>query len=193
MKEINIYDFDGTIYGGDSSIDFWKFCIKKKPIILKWIPIQVTALILNKFNILNTTKFKSIFFTFLKDFNELEIENNIDLFWQSKKNKFEKWFVNREKHCYEIVISASPYFLLNKICRFYQIDKIIATEMDYNGQIHGENCKGEQKVVRLNQNIDDYIINEFYSDCISDLPLAKLSKTAFIIKNGKKEKWEIQS
>lgn len=24
------YDFDGTIYDGDSSIDFYKFCIKKK-------------------------------------------------------------------------------------------------------------------------------------------------------------------
>ncbi|MFR1904953.1 MAG: hypothetical protein ACLS28_03835 [Clostridium neonatale] len=68
MKEINIYDFDGTIYRGDSSIDFWKFCIKKKPIILKRIPIQVTALILNKFSILNTTKFKSIFFYFPKGF-----------------------------------------------------------------------------------------------------------------------------
>ena len=31
---MNVYDFDGTIYDGDSSIDFYLFCIKRKPSIL---------------------------------------------------------------------------------------------------------------------------------------------------------------
>lgn len=26
---VNVYDFDGTIYDGDSTIDFYKFCLKK--------------------------------------------------------------------------------------------------------------------------------------------------------------------
>ena len=43
---MNIYDFDKTIYDGDSSIDFYKFCVKK-----------------NKLMIL--TSFKELFYYFL--------------------------------------------------------------------------------------------------------------------------------
>ena len=30
MYKIDVYDFDGTIYDGDSSIDFFLYAIKKK-------------------------------------------------------------------------------------------------------------------------------------------------------------------
>ena len=35
---MNVYDFDGTIYKGDSSLDFFKFFIKKDPKILAFTP-----------------------------------------------------------------------------------------------------------------------------------------------------------
>ena len=33
-----LYDFDGTIYDGDSSVDFFKFCLKKDKSIYKMLP-----------------------------------------------------------------------------------------------------------------------------------------------------------
>ena len=30
---MNVYDFDGTIYDGDSSVDFFRFCLKKYKIL----------------------------------------------------------------------------------------------------------------------------------------------------------------
>ena len=36
---MNVYDFDGTIYDGDSSVDFWLYSIRKKPsVFLKCLP-----------------------------------------------------------------------------------------------------------------------------------------------------------
>ena len=35
---MNVYDFDGTIYDGDSTLDFWYFCLKKHPQILLYLP-----------------------------------------------------------------------------------------------------------------------------------------------------------
>ena len=32
---MNVYDFDKTIYKGDSTLDFYFFCLRKKPIIIK--------------------------------------------------------------------------------------------------------------------------------------------------------------
>lgn len=189
MRKINIYDFDYTIYRGDSSLDFWIFCIAKKPTILKRLPVQVIALILKKIKVINTTKFKSIFFSFLKDFDSQNLERNINLFWHKKKVNFEDWFLNRDKQHYEVVISASPEFLLKDICRFHKVDTVIGTDMDYSGKIYGLNCKGEEKLNRLNKIVDNYIIDEFYSDCISDLPLAKLANKPFLVKKDNLKEW----
>ena len=35
---MNVYDFDDTIYDGDSSIDFFKFFIKKDPSVITYAP-----------------------------------------------------------------------------------------------------------------------------------------------------------
>lgn len=31
---MNDYDFDNTVYEGNSSVDFWLFCMRKNPIIV---------------------------------------------------------------------------------------------------------------------------------------------------------------
>ena len=34
---MNVYDFDKTIYAGDSTIDFWKFCMIRYPRCRRYI------------------------------------------------------------------------------------------------------------------------------------------------------------
>lgn len=34
---MNVYDFDNTIYDGESSVDFFMFCLKKRPKLIKYI------------------------------------------------------------------------------------------------------------------------------------------------------------
>ena len=41
---MNIYDFDGTIYNGDSTIDFWLFTLKRHPSALLMIPYQLSCI-----------------------------------------------------------------------------------------------------------------------------------------------------
>ena len=43
---MNVYDFDNTLYKGESSYDFFFFCLKRKPKMIKYIPV-VLKLILN--------------------------------------------------------------------------------------------------------------------------------------------------
>lgn len=189
MKNIYVYDFDKTIYKRDSSLDFWLFCLKKRPSIYKYLPIQIVMFILNKMNLVKTKKFKEIFFRFLEVFTSDEIEKNVYEFWEENKKYFCEWFLNRNKKGIEIVISASPEFLLYDICRENNIEIIIATDMNYKGIIKGENCKGNEKVMKLNQNFKEYVIEEFYSDSDTDFPLVKLAKKAYKVKNGHIEDW----
>ena len=57
MRNINVYDFDGTIYDGDSSIDFFIFCLSKNLKCLKYIPMIIFNTILYIFKFLSTKEY----------------------------------------------------------------------------------------------------------------------------------------
>ena len=40
---MNIYDFDKTLYGSDSTMDFILFSIRKHPGLIRYLPIQARA------------------------------------------------------------------------------------------------------------------------------------------------------
>ncbi|MGN0993694.1 MAG: hypothetical protein ACI4PD_01130, partial [Butyricicoccus sp.] len=35
---MNVYDFDNTIYRGESTVDFFRFCLRKKPSMVRYLP-----------------------------------------------------------------------------------------------------------------------------------------------------------
>ena len=49
----------------------------------------------------------------------------------------------------------------------------------------GLNCKGEEKVKRFKKIYKDVKINNAYSDSLSDIPMFKLAKKAYIVKDEK--------
>lgn len=53
---MNAYDFDNTIYNGESLYDFFIFCIGKKKMLLLYLPVVIYILILYKLTLLNDNK-----------------------------------------------------------------------------------------------------------------------------------------
>lgn len=62
---MNVYDFDGTVYRGDSTVDFWLFCLRKKPGLVKYIGKQFAAIVLHLTGKIGTAELKSRFLCFL--------------------------------------------------------------------------------------------------------------------------------
>ena len=181
---MNIYDFDNTIYDGDSSKDFFMYCLKrKKSIIFDIFPIFF-MLILYLIKIIEKEKFKSTFFRFLK---RIDGEEYVKEFWAQNNYKIKDFYVKGQKNT-DIIISASPSFLLEPIAKLYNF-KLIATDMDIkSGLISGHNCYGEEKVKKLKE-IGINECNEFYSDSLSDSPCSKIAKKAYIVKKNKIIPW----
>ena len=42
---MNVYDFDGTIYRGDSTLHFFWYCLKCQPALARFLPVQVLGLL----------------------------------------------------------------------------------------------------------------------------------------------------
>ena len=190
MNKIDVYDFDGTIYNGDSSIDFLFYSIKNNKIIIKYIPKIFVFMVLKFLKIVSTKKFKEVYFSFIKEIGNLN--EFVKEFWETKKEKINNFFlenISENKKIY--VISASPEFLLEPYISKFKNIKLIATKVNKNGKIEGENCKGKEKVKLLNKAEKDYIIENFYTDSLVDMPLIEISKNAYLVNKGKVKKFSL--
>lgn len=191
---MNVYDFDKTIYANDSTRDFYFFLISKNLKVLKCLPPFFIDFIKYKKGYINKTKMKETFYKFLLSFNSDEIDKLVEKFWTKNKYKIYKWYL-MQKNDDDIIISASPRFLLTYICNQLGIKNLICSEVDkLSGKYLGLNCYGDEKVKRFYEKYPNEIIDNFYSDSYSDEPLAKCAKKAYMIKRrGKITPWKFKN
>ena len=187
---MNVFDFDKTIFHGDSTAKFYKYCLVKYPKTLKHLPSMVYAFA--RYYIFRKgtkTQCKEIFYRFLREIPDVDAA--VEDFWCKNFCGIFDWY-NKIHDSSDIVISASPEFLLRGVCQKLGVAKMMASPVDSKtGKYYGENCHGEEKVRRFYEYLPDGKIDEFYSDSISDLPLAKIADKAFVITpKGEIKDWE---
>ena len=181
---MNIYDFDNTILKGDSSIKFIKYSLFKYPFnVSKSILKAFKEYIKSLFHQSNLTNIKSELFSFVKYINNFDDYINEFII---KNQKYVKKFYLEQKKDNDVIISASPEFLIKPFGKSLGIKNVIATQYDIkNGKIIGKNCKGEEKIKRFKEiyNIDK-VLNA-YSDSLSDKPMFNIAKQAYLVKGNK--------
>ena len=135
---IDVYDFDKTIYNGDSTIDFYLYCIKKNLLLLRYFPIQLLYYIKYKLKLVNKEKFKEKFFIFLNGINN--IDDYIIEFWKKNKNKV-RYEIIKQNENKKYIISASPEFLLQSMVIQMNNFELIATKVNKkSGRFESKNC-----------------------------------------------------
>ena len=186
----NVYDFDKTIYNGDSSIDLFLFTLKRYPIVISTIPRFLCHLVKYRLRRYSKEDMKESFFSFLKFIPN--INALVEEFWDANEKRVFSWYKEQLKST-DVIVSASPEFLIKPLADRLGIKTVIATQVEPStGRFLGPNCRGLEKVRRLKNQLPDIKINGFYSDSNSDLPLAKLACQAYRIKNGRVVKWIAQ-
>lgn len=179
---INGYDFDKTIYEGDSSVDFYKFCLKKNKKVLLMLPIQIYGLILYILGIIEKTKFKEYVFSFLKKIDD--VDSYVKEFWKANDKKIKDWYLSQKEKT-DIIISASPEFLLKPLERKYKF-KVIASKVNKKtGKFEGKNCYGYEKVNRIKKEEKNIKFKSFYSDSMSDKPMMDIADNAYLVNKDK--------
>lgn len=185
---MNVYDFDGTIYNGDSSLDFYLFCLYNRPLIIRFLPKQIIGILAYKLRIITKKKGKETFFSFLKGIDN--ISTLVNDFWASHASRIQCWYIIQQAED-DIIISASPEFLLAPICQRLNVRLIASVVLPENGRFESENCYGIEKLRRFMSVYPHESIDTFYSDSSSDIPLASRAKQSFLVKKGKLHEWII--
>ena len=179
---MNVYDFDGTIYRDDSTEDFYFYLLKNRPKVLKYLPNFLIDVLKYKIKAIDKTKMKETFYRYLNCLKSGEVDALVADFWDKNKSKLYSWYLE-QKRSDDVIISASPRYLLEPICKELGIGTLLCSEVDKtNGDYHGLNCYGVEKVSRFYKEFPNGVIDKFYSDSKSDLPLAKHAKEAYLVK-----------
>ncbi len=184
---MNVYDFDKTIYDGDSTADFYIFSLKRhKGIILLSPSLFGAFLRFYVFKRGTKTEFKEKMYRFL---TKCELETDLADFWETHKKNIKRFYISQRRDD-DLIISASPEFLLEPICRELGV-ALLASRVDgKSGKYDGINCHGKEKVRRFCEAYPDGVIDDFYSDSHSDDPLAEISKRAFLVKGERLTAWK---
>lgn len=184
---MNTYDFDQTIFYPDSSYCFVKYCLRHYPrAVLKALPAVALKGLEYLQHQADTKAFKEKTFSFLPYLDD--VDRIVEEFWREHRKNLQNWYLE-QKRPDDLILSASPEFLLRPICDELGVS-LIATPMDrYTGRICGENCHDVEKVRRFYQEYPGGKTETFYSDSLSDTPMAEIADRAYLVKKGVLYPW----
>ncbi|BCZ49172.1 hydrolase [Clostridium gelidum] len=187
-----IFDVDYTIINGDSMFLMLFFAISKKPVLIFYTPIILVKIVLYFLKIIDVKNAKEAIYLPLKYLTQKELEEFYETIVLRKINPevMKRLIFHKEQGCCILLVSASPEVYLQYFKNNSSIDVIIGTKLKivdgkYINKIHGENCKGIEKVNRIKHylnenNLEIDFDNSFgYSDSLSDKPMLSLVKNRY--------------
>ena len=184
---MNVYDFDKTIFYPDSSACFFRFCLRHYPAaVLASLPRSAVLALGYAAGQIPTKTLKQQLFSFLSEIRD--IDEAVAAFWHKNEKRIGAWYL-AQKRSDDLILSASPRFLLQPICDKLGV-RLIATEMDSrSGRITGENCHDHEKVRRFYSLHPHGRTEAFYSDSLTDSPMADIADRAYLVKKHRLFRW----
>ena len=179
------FDFDNTIYRGESSIDLAVYMIRNNKKIILYLPMIFTNLVKYKLCMIGREEMETI----LNDFCQAVMEDKdevpriIERFWQTHAHKLNERILKLISP-EDIIITAGPDVLINGIRDRLHTDHIISSEVDLNsGKFTYLNFK-DNKVRRYKELYGDTPIDVFYTDSYNDRALMEISDRVYLVKKG---------
>ena len=184
---MNVYDFDETIFTGDSEDYFFAYLFKKPGFFWDQVRYRWYELLF-KCKLVSKTKAREAEYSLLRKIDDLD--GLLADYWDQHERHMKSWYA-AVKRPDDVIASATPRFLMEPIVARLGLTGLVATEMDpRTGKIHGEFAAGPYKVDQCRKQFSLDEIDEFYSDAYSDHFLAEYAKRAYVVHgDGERTEW----
>lgn len=185
---MNVYDFDNTIYDGESLVDFFVFCMKKKPSLIWYLPLLIYTLVLYKFRLLSIPKIYKLSskISSVAISNKDHIDELVEQFWKKNRSKLKPKFLEMLT-AEDVIITGSPRILIFGIISELKVlpSNVICSEFDLNTGCFEFICLRENKVGAFTKKYSEAHIENFYTDSLNDIPMMRLAKHSYLVKKKK--------
>jgi len=176
---MNVYDFDGTIFPTNSTVIFCIRCMNRHPKLwFTFAPRAVINLILTKTGKMRECVMLRKFNSFLSMIDDFDTE--IERFWDKNEKRIASWYLAQKKPD-DLIISASPACIIEPIARRLGVN-FMATEYDREFGVLLNNLMYAKEKAKYIFDHGFPKIDNFYSDSLSDTPLALCAEKAHLVK-----------
>lgn len=176
---MNVYDFDGTIYYANCIVNFFIWCANRQ--IKLWFtfaPKMVIKVILYKLGKLPFYRFIRDLFKYLSLIDDFD--KKIEMFWDKHEKRISRWYLD-QKRPDDLIISASPSCIIEPIAKRLGV-QFMATEFDIETNVFLNNFMFSKEKSRYLIDHGFPYVENFYSDSLSDTPLALCAEKAHLVK-----------
>lgn len=185
---MRVFDFDGTIYDGESLFDLYLYSARHDPKVFRYIaPVLRYAV---KYKLGRATleqmeygvgKMTEGYLTELSRSKRVaSVEQLVDDFWDRYYARIKPWY---QPESDDVILTASFGLTVGEVCRRLGVRNLVASEVDVE----------TMKVTYLNFNTNkarrfrelygpDAVIDEFYTDSKFDQPMIDMARHAFMVK-----------
>ncbi len=184
---MNVYVFNKTLYSRDSTLEFYLVSLLRHPSFLLDLPRIAVAFLRHRRGKITTKELREISLSSFRRIKDIRGES--ERFWKKRKSRLFPYY-EKIRRPDDVIISASPELFLAPIAREAGFGTVIASRFDPStGKYEGERCWGEGKPPRFFEKFPDGVIEAFYSDSLSDTPMARLAERAYLIKHSEPTPW----
>lgn len=195
-KQIAVFDFDGTLIRGDSVVALLFFARKKGRLSLAGLIGAGWYGLLYRVHLTDALTAKGRSHAFLARMDEAERQTFLREFagtltarvYADGLSQIKK---HREQGDLVVICSASCQCYMQYVAEALQADALLCTPSAADGRVLGPNCRGEEKVSRVNQWLDQQnlphgSIVAAYGDTAGDAPILRASEHPVLV-NAKKK------
>lgn len=183
---MNVYDFDNTIYDGESVLDFYMYLLKKDFSLIRMMPKVISVLIKYKRCRISADELMGIAEQYamiiLKKFPDMQALVND--FWNKNIKKIKPFYFDIQRED-DVILSASCGFLIRDICHRIGIKNVLTSEIDLKSGKITRVCFSSSKPEIFMENFPDAKIENFYTDSLNDEPMFKYAENVYMVKGNK--------
>lgn len=185
---MNVYDFDNTIYDGETLVDFILYYVKTDPRIWKYVPKLLYIAFKDCFHLFTVEEAIKAYAGFLEGYYvKLDnINQDVVKFWDKNEKKIKPWYAKVQRDD-DIIVSGSTDFILDEIMKRMGVKNYVGSSIDKKTGKFIRLCFLENKVKIFNELYPGAHIDNFYTDSMNDKAMMDIADRVFFVKGNKIE------
>lgn len=177
---MNAYDFDGTIYPSNCTIGFAIWCMNRHPKLwITYAPRAFISAVKYKLGKMQSYRLLRELYSFLLQVDDFDMQ--IERYWDKNEQRISLWYLKQKKPD-DLIISASPSCIIEPIARRLGVN-FVASDYDRELGVLVNNLMYAREKSRYIIDHGFPVIDHFYSDSLSDTPLALCAEQAHLVTN----------
>lgn len=183
---MNVYDFDNTIYDGESVFDFYIFLLARDFSLIKLLPEVLGVYLKYKRCIITADELVAKAERYSVEIMEKfpNMKELVGKFWDKNRRKIKRFYLENQRED-DVILSASCGFLIRDICHRLGIKNVLASEIDPETGKITRVCFSHTKPDVFRNNFPDGEIENFYTDSLNDRPMFALSKNVYMVRGNR--------